>query len=128
MMELLLDPAAWAALVTLTALEIVLASTTSSSCRSWVAKLPAHQRHSGAPFSVSARDGHAHPPAAVAGMGDAASATRCSSCSARKISGRDLILFFGGLFLIAKATMEIHSSLEGPQEPDPGRATASISA
>jgi predicted tellurium resistance membrane protein TerC len=32
------------------------------------------------------------------------------------VSGRDLILFFGGLFLIAKSTMEIHSSLEGPEE------------
>ena len=32
------------------------------------------------------------------------------------ISGRDLILFFGGLFLIAKSTMEIHSLAEGPEE------------
>lgn len=31
------------------------------------------------------------------------------------VSGRDLIMFGGGLFLIAKATFEIHSSLEGAQ-------------
>ncbi len=42
------------------------------------------------------------------------------------VSGRDLILFFGGLFLIAKSTMEIHSSLEGPEEPGFTRAAASF--
>jgi predicted tellurium resistance membrane protein TerC len=34
------------------------------------------------------------------------------------ISGRDLILIFGGLFLLAKSTHEIHSSLEGSQEEE----------
>jgi predicted tellurium resistance membrane protein TerC len=38
------------------------------------------------------------------------------------ISGRDLILFFGGLFLMAKSTMEIHASLEGPEEHTVGDA------
>ncbi len=42
------------------------------------------------------------------------------------ISGKDLILFFGGLFLIAKATLEIHHKIEGHesasgQTPDPSR-------
>jgi predicted tellurium resistance membrane protein TerC len=32
------------------------------------------------------------------------------------VSGRDLILLVGGLFLIAKATYEIHDKLEGPEE------------
>jgi predicted tellurium resistance membrane protein TerC len=32
------------------------------------------------------------------------------------VSGRDLILLVGGLFLIGKATVEIHSKLEGPEE------------
>lgn len=37
----------------------------------------------------------------------------------RAISGRDLILLCGGLFLIYKSTHEIYSKLEGPEEGDP---------
>ena len=36
-------------------------------------------------------------------------------CWGRSISGRDLILIIGGLFLIAKATHEIHDKLEGAE-------------
>jgi predicted tellurium resistance membrane protein TerC len=39
------------------------------------------------------------------------------------VTGRDLILFAGGLFLIYKATVEIHHKLEGPDEGD-GNAKA----
>src|SRR5690606_38857420 len=38
------------------------------------------------------------------------------SILAWEISVRDLVLIVGGLFLIAKSTMELHSSLEGPEE------------
>ncbi len=37
------------------------------------------------------------------------------------ISGRDLILIVGGLFLLTKSTFEIHESLEGPEEETPKR-------
>jgi predicted tellurium resistance membrane protein TerC len=40
----------------------------------------------------------------------------------QEISGRDLILLFGGLFLLAKATFEIHENLEG----EPGHASAQV--
>ena len=43
------------------------------------------------------------------------------------ISGRDLILGVGGLFLIGKATLEIHTKLEGP-ESAPARAAARFAA
>ncbi len=41
----------------------------------------------------------------------------------REVSGRDLILIGGGLFLVAKATYEIHDKLEGAEHPD-GAAAA----
>jgi predicted tellurium resistance membrane protein TerC len=45
----------------------------------------------------------------------------------RGVSGRDLILIGGGLFLLAKSTYEIHGSLEGPHEHGGGgRAAASF--
>ena len=45
----------------------------------------------------------------------------------REISGRDLILLVGGLFLIGKATLEIHHKLEGPDEQQEQAAKASRS-
>jgi predicted tellurium resistance membrane protein TerC len=46
----------------------------------------------------------------------------------REISGRDLILIVGGLFLLAKATYEIHDRLEGEAGHASGRAVASFGA
>lgn len=42
------------------------------------------------------------------------------------VSGRDLILVGGGLFLIAKATFEIHEMLEGEEAHEPGATAASF--
>jgi predicted tellurium resistance membrane protein TerC len=48
---------------------------------------------------------------------------------ARAISGRDLVLLVGGLFLLAKATYEIHERLEGEEHgSDTGRATVSFTS
>jgi hypothetical protein len=44
------------------------------------------------------------------------------------ISGRDLILILGGLFLIAKATYEIHDKLEGEDGHASGRVAASFAS
>src|SRR4051812_13801887 len=44
------------------------------------------------------------------------------------ISGRDLILIGGGLFLLAKATLEIHERLEGADEHQSGRAAPTFRA
>ena len=46
----------------------------------------------------------------------------------RGISGRDLILIGGGLFLLAKATIEIHERLEGEAQHGPTRAAPSFAA
>ena len=45
-----------------------------------------------------------------------------------EISGRDLILLAGGLFLMAKATLEIHDGLEGEAHTGSGRAAVSFGA
>jgi predicted tellurium resistance membrane protein TerC len=46
----------------------------------------------------------------------------------REISGRDLILIGGGLFLLAKATLEIHEKLEGDENQNTPRAAPSFRA
>jgi predicted tellurium resistance membrane protein TerC len=46
----------------------------------------------------------------------------------QEFSGRDLILLVGGLFLLAKATWEIHDKLEGGPHEQHGRAAASFAA
>src|SRR5262249_55858730 len=50
------------------------------------------------------------------------------SIGGRGISGRDLILIGGGLFLLAKATLEIHERLEGAEHERAGRAAPSFSS
>jgi predicted tellurium resistance membrane protein TerC len=46
----------------------------------------------------------------------------------RPISGRDIILIGGGLFLLGKATVEIHERIEGETEHGPTRAAPSFGA
>ena len=60
--------------------------------------------------------------------GSSGSPSRCSRCSAAAISGRDLILLVGGLFLIAKATHEIHDKLEGEEGERSARVAPSFGA
>jgi predicted tellurium resistance membrane protein TerC len=46
----------------------------------------------------------------------------------RQISGRDIIMLGGGLFLLAKSTHEIHNNLEGPEESEDRSGTAGFAA
>jgi predicted tellurium resistance membrane protein TerC len=50
------------------------------------------------------------------------------AADAHPISGRDLIMLVGGLFLIGKATYEIHHKLEGPEEHGATRVPSSFAA
>ena len=112
----LTDPESWIALLTLTVLEIVLGIDNIIFISILAGKLPEEQQAQGARRSglalamvirilLLALDHLDHPPDRPA----------LHACSARTISGRDLILLVGGLFLIAKATHEIHDKLEGEE-------------
>jgi predicted tellurium resistance membrane protein TerC len=117
-MELLTDPQAWIALATLTALEIVLGVDNIIFISILVGRLPEHQRQR----------------ARVLGLG-LAMGTRIAllvslawimtltdpffSILGKDISGRDIILIGGGLFLLWKSVHEIHGSLEGADDASP---------
>ncbi|MDY6945686.1 MAG: TerC family protein [Pseudomonadota bacterium] len=123
-MELLTDPQVWLAFLTLTALEIVLGIDNIIFISILVGRLPPEQRARGRTFGLAL--------AMITRILLLLSITWVMGLSAelfsvlgRGISGRDLILFGGGLFLLAKSTLEIHTSLEGEQEhrDAKGRAT-----
>lgn len=126
-MEWLSDPQAWIALVTLTALEIVLGIDNIIFISILVGKLPqaqrARARSLGLGLAMVARIALLLSLAWVMGL------TRpLTTILDHAVSGRDLILLGGGLFLLVKSTFEIHSSLEGAEHASPQQAAASLAA
>jgi predicted tellurium resistance membrane protein TerC len=127
MLDLLLDPHAWVALVTLTALEIVLGIDNLVFISVLTSRLPPEKservRIVGLSFAFIFRVlllftltwlmGLTRP--VITGFGLA-------------LSWRDLILIGGGLFLIAKATHEIHAEVEAEDDEPSAAARASRSA
>ena len=114
-MELLTDPQVWLAFATLTALEIVLGIDNIIFISILVGRLPVEQRARGRTIGLAL--------AMITRILLLLSITWVMSLSAdlfsilgRGVSGRDLILIGGGLFLLAKSTMEIHHSLEGEEK------------
>lgn len=114
-MEALLQPELWAALLTLTALEIVLGIDNIIFLSIVVAKLPPAQQASARTLGLAG--------ALLTRVGLLFSLSWMASLvaplfhvAAFPVSGRDLVLFFGGLFLLWKATTEIHESLEGDDD------------
>jgi len=124
-MHILTDPNAWIALVTLTALEIVLGVDNIIFISVLTGNLPEARR----------------PRAQRLGL-FMAMFTRILllfsltwlmrltaplfTVFANEISGRDLILIIGGLFLLGKSTLEIHNKLEGEIENTKARATSAF--
>jgi len=115
MFEWLLDPAAWMALATLTLLEIVLGIDNIIFISILVGRLPAEQRQRARILGLAGA-----MVTRVMLLLSLAWVMRLTNplftVLEEAISGRDLILILGGLFLLAKSTHEIHSSLEGAEE------------
>src|SRR5688572_22354630 len=128
-MELLLDPQAWIALFTLTALEIVLGVDNIIFISILVGRLPEEQRQKarvmGLGFAMFTRIALLLSLAWVMTLTDPLFAI-----VGREISGRDLILVGRGLFLLWKSVHEIHGSLEGEddEEHDARAVRASFAA
>jgi predicted tellurium resistance membrane protein TerC len=114
-MDWLTSPEAWIALVSLTALEIVLGIDNIIFISILVGRLPPVQRDrariAGLALAMLMRIGLLLSLAWLMRLTEP-----LVSIGARGVSGRDLILIGGGLFLLAKSVMEIHNSLEGESE------------
>ncbi|WP_397408928.1 TerC family protein [Polaromonas sp.] len=123
MMELLTDPQAWIAFGTLTALELVLGIDNIVFISILVDKLPKEQqamaRRIGLFMAMFMRIGLLLVLSWIIGL-----VTPLFTVLNQEISGRDLILIAGGLFLIWKSTGEIHQSLEGEE----GHASTAVKA
>ena len=113
-MELLTDPQAWVAFATLTALELVLGIDNIVFISILVDKLPRDKqelaRRLGLFMAMFMRIGLLLVLSWIIGL-----TAPIFSVLRQDISGRDLILIAGGMFLIWKSTAEIHQSLEGEE-------------
>lgn len=121
MIELMSDPQAWIAFLTLTVLELVLGIDNIIFISIIVDKLPAAgrevARRVGLLFAMVIRIGLLLLLSVIVGL-----TAPLFSVLSNEISGRDLILIVGGLFLIWKSTGEIHQLLEGQE----GHASSSV--
>ncbi|MGI9141111.1 MAG: TerC family protein [Gemmatimonadaceae bacterium] len=122
-MELLTDPQAWLAFTTLLALEIVLGIDNVVFIAILAGKLPADQqakaRQLGLGLAAITRVMLLFTLAWMIKL-----TTPLFAVMGHELSGRDLILIGGGLFLIAKSTHEVHEKLEGEE----GRKSAKVAA
>lgn len=111
-MEWLSEPQTWIAFLTLVALELVLGVDNVIFISILAGKLPHHQqskaRKTGIGLAVISRILLLFSLSWIIGLTDP-----IFTIANFHVSGRDLILLIGGLFLMGKATNEIHQKLEG---------------
>ena len=126
-MEWLSDPNAWLALATLTALEIVLGVDNIIFISILCGRLPEHQRakarNIGLMFAMLTRIGLLFTLTWLMSL-----TAPLFAVFAHELSGRDLILIGGGLFLLWKSVHEIHNSLEGPVDGNEGGVAVAATA
>lgn len=115
LLSLLVDPGAWAALAMLTAMELVLGIDNLIFISILSNKLPEHQRSKARRIGISAA-----LVLRLALLGTVAIIVRLTDpvfeILGKGFSWRDMILIAGGLFLVWKATKEIHHNVD----PEPG--------
>ncbi len=123
-MEWLMDPNAWMALATLTVLEIVLGIDNIIFIAILTGKLPPEQqpraRKVGLLMAMISRIALLFSLSLIMKL-----TKPWFTVFSNEISGRDLILIVGGLFLLVKATLEIHDKLEGSGEHHSGKPRGS---
>jgi len=123
MMELLSDPQAWIAFLTLTALELVLGIDNVIFISILADKLPPQRRdlarRIGLFLAMFMRIGLLFVLSWIVGL-----TAPLFTVLREEFSGRDLILIGGGLFLLWKSTREVHQLLEGEK----GEASAAVRA
>ena len=122
-MDILLDPNIWIAFAMLTALEVVLGIDNIVFISILVGRLPAHMRDRarrlGLTFAMFTRLMLLASLSWVMGL-----TTELVSVFGQGISGRDLVLLGGGLFLLYKASHEIFLEVEAPDDGDPSSTDA----
>ena len=116
MLELLVDPHAWLAFATLAALEIVLGIDNLIFISILAGKLPEEQQAKARQMGIAA--------ALISRLALLFTLTWIMrlteplfALAGNELSGKDLVLIFGGMFLIYKATLEVHEKLEGVEKP-----------
>ncbi|RJX78831.1 TerC family protein [Pseudomonas sp. LS-2] len=124
-MEWLADPTAWLGLLTLIVLELVLGIDNLVFIAILADKLPPEQRDRARVLGLSL--------ALIMRLGLLASISWMVTLTEplfdvfeKSFSGRDLIMLFGGIFLLFKATMELHERLEGHVTQQSGSATYAL--
>lgn len=127
MFDIFLQPENWASLATLTILEIVLGVDNLIFLSILASRLPRHQQKLGRRLGLAA--------AVVTRLALLASAAWIVTLTQPvfnfgdyEISWRDILLLGGGLFLMAKATIEIHHAVEGEEGEEAGKGGKEVVA
>jgi len=119
------DPEAWIALVTLTALEIVLGIDNIIFISILAGKLPRYRQRKariiGLGLAMFMRIALLFSLTWIMGL-----TKPLFTVLGQEISSRDIILILGGLFLLGKSTFEIHDKLEGEEEESAAKIRVSF--
>lgn len=126
-MEWISDPAAWSALFALLTLEVVLGVDNVVFISILAAKLPKHQQDRARQTGILAAAGMRVLLLLAVGWIIGLKA-ELFEVFGQGFSGKDLVLLGGGLFLIYKATMEIHHKLEGEDEHQEAKVAPTFAA